>query len=38
MVKKALEAFVAKKILRWQKKVIARDDVIDAMFDDTKKK
>ena len=31
-----LEAFVAKDI-EMAKKVIARDDVIDAMFDDTKK-
>ena len=36
MVMKALEAFVAKDI-EMAKKVIARDDVIDAMFDDTKK-
>ena len=36
MVMKALEAFVAKDIEMAQK-VIARDDVIDAMFDDTKK-
>ena len=36
MVMKALEAFVAKDI-ELAKKVIARDDVIDAMFDDTKK-
>ena len=37
MVMKALEAFVAKDI-EMAKKVIARDDVIDAMFDDTKKR
>ena len=36
MVMKGLEAFVAKDI-EMAKKVIARDDVIDAMFDDTKK-
>ena len=36
MVMKALEAFVAKDI-EMAKKVIARDDAIDAMFDDTKK-
>ena len=36
MVMKGLEAFVAKDI-EMAKKVIARDDVIDAMFDDIKK-
>ena len=36
MVMKGLEAFVAKDI-EMAKKVIERDDVIDAMFDETKK-